>query len=373
MRICIVALNIVPYFRPETKDVYGGADVQAAFLARTLADAGHDVGLVVSDLPEDGLPFHAYNAFRRSDGVRGFRFFYPRLTGIHRALARAEADIYYQRNASMVTGITAMFCKAKGKVFIYGAGSDTDFSFREVVLPGPTSLRDKLLYYAGLRLAHGIVVQNETQRKRCLESVKRPAIVIPNGVSVDAKDSNERREHNLWIGALRRLKQPELFIELARRMPDERFVLIGGLSNSEKDFGRDIMQSASVLPNVEVAGHLSHERLLAYIRRSLALVNTSRFEGFPNAFLEAWSCGVPVISFNDVDQLITTEGLGGIARDVSDMATMITTYRNNLAGWTATGERSKKIVENRFSGSALGEKYSAFFQKILERNRNGHG
>lgn len=372
IKICLVALTIVPYFRPDSKDIYGGADVQAAFLANALAEAGHDVHLVVSDLPDgSNLPFPAHNAFDKSDGVRGLRFFHPRLTGIRRALAETQADVYYQRNASMVTGVTAMFCRRRGKVFVYGAGSDTDFSFRETLLSGVTSLRDKLLYYAGLKLAHGIVTQNETQRRLCVENVKKPAIVIPNGVSVNAGNGTESRDVILWVGAIRRVKRPELFVELARRMPQERFVMVGGISGREKAFGHEIMQSAGSLQNVELAGHVSHDRLLSYMKRALALVNTSRFEGFPNAFLEAWSCGVPVISSNDVDGLIVQEKLGGIAHSVDDIKGLLEGLRRNPGECESTGERSKKLVQERFSAAAIGKQYVTFFQELLERNRNG--
>src|SRR5512147_715377 len=103
MKVCIVSLNLATYFDPTPRAKYGGAEVQAAFVARALKDQGVDVSLVVANLPADvRIPYPTENAFQSSDGLPVLRFFHPRMTGIHDALARADADIYYQRNAGMV-------------------------------------------------------------------------------------------------------------------------------------------------------------------------------------------------------------------------------------------------------------------------------
>jgi hypothetical protein len=46
MRVCIVSLNITSYFDSTPRAKYGGAEVQAGFVARALKDQGVDVSLV---------------------------------------------------------------------------------------------------------------------------------------------------------------------------------------------------------------------------------------------------------------------------------------------------------------------------------------
>jgi glycosyltransferase involved in cell wall biosynthesis len=61
-------------------------------------------------------------------------------------------------------------------------------------------------------------------------------------------------------------------------------------------------------------GKLSHEDTLNQIARSKALISTSPMEGFPNVFIEAWTCGIPVLSLHvDPGGVIEKEGLGIVA------------------------------------------------------------
>src|SRR5436190_2194972 len=120
MNVCIVSLNLAAYFDTTPRSKYGGAEVQAAFVARALRDQGVNVSLVVADLPDDiPVPYPVESAFRSGDGLPLVRFFHPRMTGINDALARANADIYYQRNAGMLTGLVAHFARQHGRVFVY--------------------------------------------------------------------------------------------------------------------------------------------------------------------------------------------------------------------------------------------------------------
>jgi glycosyltransferase involved in cell wall biosynthesis len=287
------------------------------------------------------------------------------MTGIQRVLSEVDADVYYQRNASMLTGATALFCKRKGRVFVYGAGSNTDFSFRDARMD---NFRDRLLFFLGLKIADGVIVQNEFQRE-CYERVNTaPVRVIPNGVIVPTGCEETDQRLVVWIGGIRRIKQPELFLDLARRVPQGRFVLIGGGSGVQPEFERRIISDAGTIGNLELTGHLLHDDTRKLLGRALVLVNTSRVEGFPNAYLEAWSCGVPVVSFNDVDGLIEKERLGTICRGIDDMEAAIRRALANPGESARMGDRARKLLEERFSARVLGGKYVEFFEELISRN-----
>lgn len=366
MKICIVSPNFPLYFRRDETAKFAGAEVQAGFVAAALVSQGHEVSFVVANLrPDETLPYPAENAFHSNTGIPGLRFFHPRLTGVRRALGCVDADVYYQRNASMLTGVTALFCREKGRVFVYGAGSDTDFSFRNARLE---NFRDRVLFYTGLKLAHGVVVQNEYQKGRYVMGHKAAVRVIPNGIDLVECDTGGAKELVAWIGGIRRVKQPDIFLELARRMPDRRFVLLGGGSGVEPSFERKIREDAAKIPNLTLTGHIPHDTIRDYLSRTLALVNTSRVEGFPNAYLEAWNLCVPVVSFNDIDGIVERENLGAICKGIDDMETAVRAFCGDPERRAAAGRRGRAVVAERFSGPVLARRYIEFFEELVYRD-----
>lgn len=362
MKICIVSMKLAAYFDAHNRSNYAGAEVQAAFVARALKDQGVDVHLVVADVPQGiRIPYPTESAFRTDDGIPIVRFFHPRLSGINHALERVDADIYYQRNAGMVTGITATFARRRGKVFVYGAGSDTDFSFRRVLIEG---VRDKIIFMHGLRRAHGVIVQNDTQMNLARQSLSAPVALIPNGVMhVEQVPPNDHGPI-VWAGALRAVKRPDLLIELARRFPSREFVMVGGGLSTSLQYAARTEAEARTVPNLKLTGWLPHSDVIREIARASVVVNTSVVEGFPNVYLEAWNHGVPVVSFNDVDGLLAREGLGALCTDIDDMEKKLRALFDDPAAMAAASERARRVVAERFSPAVLGPKYVSFFESL---------
>jgi len=275
------------------------------------------------------------------------------------ALERADADVYYQHCAGMITGLTAMFCRQKGKVFVYGAGSDVDFSPRRVAIQ---SARDKMLFGYGLKMSHGFVIQNVRQRAAAERRFAKPMRVIPTGVWPIESVGDPHDDTIVWIGAMWRVKRPELFLEIARRMPDQKFVMVG----EGGELASDIRAEAQRLPNVSMLGRVPHSEIGEVLRRASLLVNTSSVEGFPNAFLEAWSNGVPVVTFNDVDGIIRKEGVGAVCATIDDM---IVAIRNLVVDSGAMRDNARRLVKERFSPAVLGPQYVEFFEELLQSKR----
>jgi glycosyltransferase involved in cell wall biosynthesis len=365
MKICIVALNIVPYFQGHRDGVVGGAEVQAAFLASALELCGHDVRLVVKDLPgPTALPYRAENAFASADGLRGLRFFHPRWTGITGALERADAEVYYQRNCGMITGLTALFCRRHGRVFVYGAGSDADFSPHDFAVPG---VRDRLLFTYGLKMSQGFVVQNRSQEAAAKRRFEQPVRVIANGVWPKDDVPAGPRDAVVWIGGLWSLKRPELLLEIARRLPAQRFLLVGGEIGSQPEVGARVRREAAALANVEMRGRVPHHEIDDVLRRAALLVNTSSVEGFPNAYLEAWNLGVPVVTFNDVDGIIRETGAGVVCATLEEMVDTIRSLTADPARARRMGDSGRALVRERFAPAVLGRQYTDFFSELLAR------
>lgn len=188
-RICFLALSAYPILAGTPEARVGGAEVQQSLIARYIARRGFEVSFVTRDhgQPEaeliDGITVH--KAFRMEAGLRYLRFVHPRWTGIWNALCRADADVYYQRCASMETGLLAMFCRWYGKRFVFASGSETDFDLKRAIIP---TWRDRWLYSYGLRHSTAIVAQTETQCAMLKKNFKLDAQVIPNCWAEESKE-----------------------------------------------------------------------------------------------------------------------------------------------------------------------------------------
>jgi len=313
MKICFVALSIYACLsKSKTIETIGGSEVQQIFIGKALRDRDYEVSYITQDHGQrerqtiEGLT--CYKSFKPDEGILGIRFFYPRLYKIWKALITANADVYFVRCASFLVGILAVFCKIYGKKFIFCGASATDFMPKSVLVP---TLRDKLLYTYGLRRAHAIIVQSDAQKKLLWENFHLRGYLIrnfsPNKVS---QLPVSEREYILWVSKIRALKRPMQFIRLAEAFPDEKFVMIGGPKKRDPDLFNKIEKEARKVDNLDFLGFQTLETTERYFDKCKVFVSTSKYEGFPNTFLQAWSRGVTVISYVDPDNIIKNNNLG---------------------------------------------------------------
>jgi glycosyltransferase involved in cell wall biosynthesis len=299
--VCFVAPHLWPVLARDAAIKWvGGAEVQQSMLIRLLQRDGYRLSAITQDY---GQPQHAqvdgvsvHKTFRPQDGIPVLRFLHPRLTSTWRALKEVDADIYYVRCASMLTGVIAEFCRRYGKRSIYAAASDADF------VPGHRQIRfarDRMLYEHGLRNVDHIVVQNQAQLEACRAHYRRSASLIPSSYELPAHRKTAVQDRVVWAGRVYLDKRPEIFLELARRLPHRKFVLIGAADGSEGYYAQ-VREMAAALPNVEFTGFLPLSEVEPWFDRARVLVNTSTYEGMPNTFLQAWARGVPSVATVDV-------------------------------------------------------------------------
>jgi glycosyltransferase involved in cell wall biosynthesis len=295
----------------------GGAERQMTLLARALSERGMDVAHIIFPPREPvELPYPitlVYRPHRVHGGriLRGIR----ELAAVSRAFAKADGQVLVIRSASAVVAIGSLYCKLRGRSLIFSSSNISDFTL-ETLRPG-----SKLLYRLGLRFAAAVVVQSEEQRKLALRSfASLPRVVhIPSFAEQfeEPTGRNEPPEAFLWFGRSMTYKHPLKYVELARDVPEARFRMIVSWAKEADHLKQQLLTAAAGVPNLELIEPIPHPRLIDLIRRSVAVVNTSSLEGMPNAFLEAWSCGVPALTFQfDPDAVVARHRLG-VAADGS--------------------------------------------------------
>ena len=161
--------------------------------------------------------------------------------------------------------------------------------------------------------AHLIVAQTRHQQALLAERFGRQAIVIPS--PIDLRISNVKmavlpadlQHYVLWIGKSDAVKQPDLLLEVARACPGLKFVVV--LNNTDTAIFNAMRAAAP--DNVMLRESFEPAQADDLFARALVLVNTSRFEGFPNTYLQAGKHGVPVLSLNaDPDGMLEAPRCG---------------------------------------------------------------
>lgn len=325
--ICIISHNAYGTIAGRKNGFIGGIEWQTTLTARWLAQQGYPVSLLTWD--EGGAAEESIDGVRvikickQSGGVRGLRFFHPKWTGLARAMRRADADVYYQNGAECVTGQVAWWCRRNRRAFVFSVASNADCETKPDVM---SSAWERALYRYGLRHAHRRITQTETQRACLREHYHHESVVIPMPCVEAGPASAAPREvaapaRVLWVGRVCKVKRPDRLLELARLCPELGFDMVGPAYDDP--YVDDVMRQVRSVANLTPQGPLPRERLADFYGRALCLCCTSDYEGFPNTFLEAWSCGLPVVSNFDPDGLIVRQRLGLVAQDVENLAAAI--------------------------------------------------
>lgn len=348
LNVCFVApRSFAVLAGRDDLDRGGGAEVQQMLLARELARRGHRVSAItydhgqVDELRVAGI--RLFKAYAPQAGLPGLRFVAPRWTALCRALRRADAEVYYQRGAGAETGQVALWCRSRGRRFVFGVASD-----RNCLRGGRgLNLRERWLYCAGLRQARPVIAQTRAQQRQLQCDFGVPAALL-RSCAPDPYDINPlpparelgQVKRLLWVGRFAPVKRVEMFLRLADQLPDCLCELVGPIPASSRS--RALLEQAYLLPNVIVHGRLPPAALEPLYERAAALVCTSELEGFPNTFLEAWARGVPTISTVDPDGAISDFGLGAVAGSVDEMAAAVRRLTDDPLRWQALANRARR-------------------------------
>ena len=340
--VCFLAPTTWPTFAGKDIPVVGGAELQQTIVAKELARRGYRVSMISIDYgQEDGTEIDGvriYNMHKPFEGIPVLRFFHPRLTSLWKALKRVDADVYYQRTAAAYTGFLAAFCKANGKRSIYAGASDVDFMPKRQDI---SFARDIMLFEYGLRRVDSVIVQNPNQMQLLRDNYHRDGILVPNCYSAPAGARADRQGYVLWVATVRPSKRPALLLEIAKKLPQHRFVVVGGndIGAGGEAYGREFREAAAQVPNLEYKGFLPFAEADRYFSGARVVLNTSAYEGFPNTFLQAWARGVPTVAFVDVGSRRDGEPVYDIASDVEDAAARVNRLMTDDVAWQHASQR----------------------------------
>ena len=371
--ICFVGLNNLPVLAREYNHLgAGGEQLQHTLLCRALARRGHRVAMVVLDHGQpDGAAWDGittYGAYRPGAGLPVLRFFHPRWSGIWSALGRADARTYYTSCAGMLVGLVAMFCRLKRRRLVFRSASNADCQRKSVLVH---SVRDRKLYEYGLQRCDVVLTQTDNQQLDMRTNFGVDSRVA--GMLVDVPESirslSERDIDVLWVNNFGDFKRPDRFVDLARRLPHRRFVMIGGAGPGLSAYFESMRDYAAGCQNLEFLGRIPYHDVNDYYARARVFVNTSDVEGYPNSYLQAWIRGTPVVTFIDPDGVIAREGLGAVPRDEEAMVSAVESLLTDDDLWRRAGDNAQDYMVREFDESTILRPYlDAFALDAGERS-----
>jgi glycosyltransferase involved in cell wall biosynthesis len=299
----------------------GGAEYQIERLVDVLNSTGRYEIYYLNSVSDGTESSDRYRVVRVGNHPRPPRFGYLcQAVPLYKALEEIQPDSIYQRVACGYTGVCAYYAQRHGANLVWHVAHDSDVS-PDTSLHGRNPVRrflEKRSVEYGIRRASCIVTQTSDQAALLERNYHRKAdAVIPNF----HPSPNERIDKSgerivAWVAGVKPWKRPEAFLDLAdtmRDLADVRFVMIGrdAIAPSERAWLDALLLRIRATPNVEYMGSRSQAEVNELLARSHVFVNTSRYEGFPNTFIQAWMREAAVVSLHvDPDRLLGERAIG---------------------------------------------------------------
>ncbi|MEM9622340.1 MAG: glycosyltransferase [Pseudomonadota bacterium] len=334
----------------------GGAEYQAHCLADYIANQTEcDVVYLTREAPEETSSYsYPIERFVGPRLLRQLRWgFSPDSVALYNALKSLNPDAIIQIVASAHTGVAAYYAKRFNKLMYWYLASDMDVEATpNLGVRGPARWIDSLLFRYGTKHCTHILAQTAKQNARMQQTMQRAALsVVPNFHPKPDDDIEKNSRFTVtWVANLKPLKQPELFIRLAKDLHHEdiAFHMIGRMHDS--DWGREVADDMADAANISYLGELEIDEVNQQFSRSHLFVNTSEYEGFPNTFIQAWMRDVPTLSINvDPDSVIEKNQLGARTGDYAGLVEAVSSYYHNREKLTATAQRARSFSESNYS------------------------
>ncbi|MDH4240386.1 MAG: glycosyltransferase family 4 protein [Phycisphaerae bacterium] len=362
IRVCFIMLKAYPLFNQETESLFGGAEVDFYNLSTELAkDKNYRISFITADYGQKPIEVREGVTIIKSLDFSG-NLAMPSLR-LWRALRTADAQIYIRELCSAVTTGVALFCKCYGRRFVYRTASTVECDgtyLRENYLRGKA-------FVWSLRHADAVLAQNETDANNLSAITNAPVQVIKNAHRL-LPLQQQPQDKILWVGRSATVKRPELFLELAKQLPQMQFTMICQRADNERQYDK-LVTAAKKIKNLEFIPRISFHKIHEYFQRAKVFVNTSNYEGFPNTFIQACKSATAILSLNVNPDSFLDKHNCGISCN-GDWQLLVDSLRSLLEEdrCVKMGVNGKKYVEEYHDVTKIVRQYKELFEKLVKCN-----
>lgn len=359
--------DILHLLSKDQRTLSGGAAVQSYVWIQGLTSLDHKVYIptysddkqVVNNVKNvEIIPI-----YNKNRGVKKIRIVYYRLPSLFLALKRIKPDYVYQSIPSWMSFFMAIFCRILKIKFVVRIANDNDLD------------RGYIKYYSnfihgllslGIKFSHCVLTQNSFQYNQLRKRFpNKTALKIHNPFLFKEIEQNESTSprYIAWVAKIRYVKNLKLLYEIATIMKEERFEIAGIRAEGDPETD-EYMEKLKLLKNVTFRGLIKREEILPFLSEAKYLLNTSRYEGFSNTYLEAMSVGTPILTTPKAnpDHIIDKNRIGIIYQDSLDLREKI----GNLSeeSYRDMAKRCVEYVKKNHDYVHLTKELLRFLEKI---------
>ncbi len=136
---------------------------------------------------------------------------------------------------------------------------------------------------------------------------------LPNPIELDMDfkfDIKKKEKSVIFLGRLEAQKRAWVFCEIAKRMPEYDFYVLGQFFRHRKDNERMLAPyMKNDIPNLHFVGHVDGKEKAELIKSARILCSTAIWEGIPISWLECLSYGTVLVSDLEREGLVEKFGL----------------------------------------------------------------
>lgn len=380
-RICFVCDSFIS----DSDATITGPMVQTYLLGKELMKRGWDVHYLAYSKQDkagteenfEGLTIHWIQ----------HRKYLPLLSyfQVLRNLKKINADYYYQRGRDILAGITVRYCRRYRQKFIWASAGESGVErgkyinqlkkkkrslLKIIPLWIEAKMNDWICEY-GIENADRIIVQTVYQGEQLKKNFGMDSIVIKSGHPVPNAIERTKPFKILWIGSIKQVKRPELFLQLAEMCQDLdcEFWMAGQMVDQR--FSPMIKSAVSMLPKFKFVGVVPFDQSQTLISQAHVLINTTDdgYEGLPNAFVQAWLSGTVIVSrFSNPDQGITQYDTGYLQPEIKEIAAWLRDIISNEYLWTDLSLNGIKYSKKRYALEEIVNQFNSLIVDNIEHD-----
>ncbi|WP_113923018.1 glycosyltransferase family 4 protein [Cognataquiflexum aquatile] len=305
----------------------GGAVVATQVWMNALHDLGHEVVLAnyendKRDVLEEYSWIEICPVYHQHKGIPVLRWPGYRLPKFFKALKKCNCDYLVESIPTWNSFFVGVLCRILKIKQIIRVANDNMLDHR---IKLTHSFFERFFIDLAFRRATFILVQNQFQFEKLTNRFPKQKIVkFSNPFIINTgflKVKPKMEGYIAWVANFRRQKNLELLYKIALTLPFENFKVAGSPNSSIDKETSFFVDKLKTLSNVEFVGLIPRNEIFLFFSKSKFLLNTSRYEGFSNTFLEAMITGTPILTTNHVnpDGIIDRFDLGLIYENEGDL------------------------------------------------------